>query len=257
MSAAAGRFLRMASPDRRSEYERDAGLARAHTPRVLTVHHLENSRSQRILWLLEELEVPYDIKRYNRNKKTMLAPEELRAIHPLGKSPLLTDGERVIAESGAIITYLIDKYGEGRFRPDPGTDARDQYEYWMHYAEGSLMPLLLLRLMLNRIKDGPVPFFVKPLTKLIVNKVDGAFLGPQLKLHLTFINTELGKAEWLTGDHLTGADIQMSFPLEAGRTRLDFSPYPNVAAFVDRVHARPAYQRALAKGGPYQYGPKK
>ena len=224
---------------------------------VITVHHLENSRSQRVLWLLEELGVAYEIKRYDRDKTTSLAPKALRDIHPLGKSPLVVDGDRVIAESGAIVSYLIETYGKGELRPQSGTSARDRYEFWLHYAEGSLMPLLLLRLIFGRIRTGPIPFFIKPVANMIVDKVENAFTLPQLKLHFTYINDELGKSEWFTGDTLSGADIQMSFPLEAGRTRMDYGPYPNISKYVDRVHARPAYQRALEKGGPYDYGPRK
>ena len=222
---------------------------------MLTVHHLEDSRSQRILWLLEELEVPYEIKRYERDKTTRLAPAELRAVHPLGKSPLIQDGDQVVAETGAIITYLIDTYGEGRLRPSAGTPEYQRYDFWLHYAEGSLMPLLLVRLIFDRIRNGPLPFFIKPIAKLLVSKVDEAFTSPQLALHYGYINEQLNGSEWLVGSELTGADIQMSFPLEAGRTRMDYGAYPNVRAYVERVHARPAYQRALDKGGPYAYGP--
>lgn len=222
---------------------------------VITVHHLENSRSQRILWLLEELGVPYEIKRYDRDAKTSLAPRALRAIHPLGKSPLVEDGDHLVAESGAIITYLLDTYGKGELRPEAGSKARDRYEFWLHYAEGSLMPLLLLKLIFGRIRTGPIPFFIKPVANMIVDKVEGAFTSPQLDLHLGYINDELGRSAWFAGDTLSGADVQMSFPLEAGRLRVDYAKYPNIQAFVEKVHARPAYQRALEKGGPYAYGP--
>ena len=197
--------------------------------------------------------MPYEIKRYERDKKTSLAPPELKQIHPLGKSPLITDGDHVVAESGAIVTYLIDKYGNGRLRPEAGSSARDRYEFWLHYAEGSLMPLLLLRLIFDRVRNGPVPFFIKPIARGIADKVEGAFTTPQLNLHMGYINDELGKSPWLAGDELSGADIQMSFPLEAGRTRAKFERYPNVIAFVDKFQARPAYKRALEKGGTYDY----
>lgn len=233
----------------------DKAPARGQTPLVIIVHHLEDSRSQRILWLLEELELPYELKRYPRDKKTRLAPPELRDIHPLGKSPAVVDGDTVVVESGAIVTYLLDQYGQGRLRPEAGTAARQRYEFWLHYAEGSLMPLMLLRLIFDRIKSAPVPFFIKPLTKSIVGSVDAAFTNPQLKLHMGYINDELSKHPWLTGDAMTAADILMSFPLEAGRFRIDYRPYKNVQAFVDRVHALPAYRRALERGGDYTYGP--
>ncbi len=236
-------------------FGRDVAPEPGHARRVITVHHLEDSRSQRILWLLEELEVAYEIKRYERDASTRLAPPALRAIHPLGKSPLVQDGDRVVAETGAIITYLLDTYGEGRLRPEAGTPQRQQYEFWLHYAEGSLMPLLLVRLIFDRIRKAPLPFFIKPVAKLLVGKVDDAFTSPQLNLHYDYINDQLNGTEWLVGDALTAADIQMSFPLEAGRTRMDYSAYPHIDAFVRRVHARPAYLRALEKGGPYAYGP--
>ena len=218
-----------------------------------TVHHLENSRSQRLLWLLEELGVTYELKRYQRHPKTMLAPPELKAIHPLGKSPLLEDDGRVYAESGAILEHVLAKYGEGRFWP---TDETQQIRarFWLHYAEGSLMPILLLRLAFDRVKNGPVPFFVKPITKAIVKKVDAAFIDPQAKLHLDFIEAELGKSTWLAGEALSVADVQMSFPLEASKSRFGFgADYPRITKFVERVHARPAYQKGLERGGPYAY----
>ena len=220
---------------------------------MLTVHHLENSRSQRILWLLEELGAPYEIKRYARDTKTSLAPPELRAIHPLGKSPVITDGDRVVAESGAIVTYLIETYGQGQWRPAAGTPEHDRYEFWIHYAEGSLMPLLLLKLILGRIKTAKLPFFVRPIANSIADKVDGAFPAPQLQLHLGYINDQLAQTTWLAGEQPTGADVQMSFPLEAARTRVDMGAYPNISEYVDRIHSRPAYKRGLEKGGPYAY----
>jgi glutathione S-transferase len=222
---------------------------------MITLHHLNNSRSQRILWMLEELGVPYEIKRYQRDLKTMLAPPELRAVHPLGKSPVITDGELILAESGAIIEYLADRYGDGKLIPAHGTPERLRCNYWLHYAEGSAMPPLLLKLVFNRVRTAPAPFFVKPIAKGIANKVDSSFIDPQLKLHLDYLEGELDKSEWFGGDAFSAADIQLSFPLEAFAARggLD-SGYPRLAALLKRVHARPAYKRALEKGGAYRLG---
>ena len=220
---------------------------------MLTVHHLENSRSQRVLWLLEELGVEYEVKRYPRDKKTMLAPPELRAVHPLGKSPVVTDDGATIAESGAIVEYLVERYGKGRFVPPAGTPAKLRYTYWLHYAEGSAMPPLLLKLVFERMKTGPVPFFMKPVVRGIADKVLTMFVDPQLKLHVDYTETELGKSTWFAGEELSAADIQMSFPLEAASTRAGVDArMPNISAFLKRIHARPAYQRALERGGPYE-----
>ena len=220
---------------------------------MLTVHHLENSRSQRVLWLLEELGVEYDLKRYERDKKTMLAPPELRAVHPLGKSPVVTDEGKTIAESGAIVEYLVDRYGEGRLIPKAGTPERLRYTYWLHYAEGSAMPPLLLKLIFERMKTQPVPFFVRPVVKGIADKVLTTFVNPQLKLHVDYMETELGKSAWFAGEEFTAADIQMSFPLEAASSRAGTDArMPNITSFLKRIHARPAYERALERGGPYE-----
>ena len=222
---------------------------------ALVVHHLENSRSQRVLWLLEELGVEYELKRYERDPKTMLAPESLRSIHPLGKSPLLEDEGRVYAESGPILEHLVEEHGGGMLRPDGPGAAMDRYRYWLHYAGGSLMPLLLLQLVFDRLKGGPVPFFLRPIAKGIASTVEGAFIHPQTKLHLDYIEGELGRSAWLCGDDLTAADVQMSFPLEAAVARAGVRPerHPRIVEFVKRCHARPAYQRALERGGPYAY----
>ena len=222
---------------------------------MITVHHLNNSRSQRILWLLEELGVPYEIKRYQRDPKTMLAPPELRAVHPLGKSPVITDGELTLAESGAIIEYLADRYGAGTLIPTHGTPERLRCNYWLHYAEGSAMPPLLLKLVFRRVETSPMPFFVKPIAKGIAHKVMSSFVDPQLKLHLDYLEGELGKSPWFAGDTFSAADIQLSFPLEAFAARggLDAS-YPRLSAFLQRIHARPPYQRALQQGGEYRLG---
>lgn len=219
---------------------------------MITVHHLNNSRSQRVLWLLEELGVPYEIKRYQRDRQTMLAPAELKAVHPLGKSPVITDGDATIAESGAILEYLVERYGDGRLAPHADSSQRLRYRYWMHYAEGSLMPLLVMKLVFSRIAPGS-PALVRPIARGIVNSVGSRFLDPQLALHLDYIETELGRSEWFAGDALSAADVQMSFPLEAATARGgDAAQRPRIAAFVDRIRARPAYRRALEKGGPFE-----
>ena len=218
---------------------------------MITLHHLEHSRSQRVLWLLEELQLPYEIKRYTRDPQTMLAPPELKQVHPLGKSPVITDGDLTLAESAAILEYLVDRYGEGRLAPAAGTPEYLRYRYWMHYAEGSAMPPLLLRLVFDRVANGPMPFFIRPVARAIAKGANQAFIGPQLKLHLDYIENELSKTEWFAGANFSLADIQMSFPLEAAQSRagLDASR-PNLTGFLQRIRERPAYQRAVEKGGP-------
>jgi glutathione S-transferase len=219
---------------------------------MILVHHLNNSRSQRVLWLLEELGVPYEVKRYERDPKTMLAPASLRAVHPLGKSPVITDGETTVAESGAILEYLVDRYGEGSLAPPPGTPERLRYTYWLHYAEGSAMPPLLLKLVFDRIETAPVPFFVKPIAKGISAKVKSMLITPQLETHLDYLEGELQKSTWFAGSDFTAADIQMSFPLEVAVSRAGLGPSrPKLMAFLGRIHARPAYVRALERGGSY------
>jgi glutathione S-transferase len=219
---------------------------------MIIVHHLNNSRSQRILWLLEELGVPYEIKRYERDAATMLAPAALRAIHPLGKSPVITDGNQTIAESGAIVEYLVERHGGGRLAPPAGTPERLRYIYWLHYAEGSAMPPLLMKLVFQRIAQGAAPALLRPLIRRIAQRTQASFVDPQLKLHLDYLEGELGKSEWFAGNSFTAADIQMSFPLEAAAARggLDASR-PKLMAFLERIHARPAYKRALERGGAY------
>src|SRR5689334_10042495 len=213
---------------------------------MIVVHHLNASRSQRILWLLEELEVPYEVKRYERDAQTMLAPASLRAVHPLGKSPVITDGDQTIAESGAIIEYLAGRYGGGRLVPPAGTPEHQRYVYWMHYAEGSAMPPLLLKLVFDRIETAPMPFFVKPIARQIAGRAKSSFIEPQIKLHLGYMEQELGKTTWFAGNEFTAADVQMSFPLEAATVRGGLDPsLPKLTAFLERIHARPAYQRAL------------
>lgn len=221
---------------------------------MIVVHHLNNSRSQRVLWLLEELDLPYEIKHYKRDPKTMLAPPELRAVHPLGKSPVITDGDLTIAESGAIVEYLLDRYGEGRLRPPAGTLDRLRFTYWLHFAEGTAMNPLLMKLVFNRILGAPMPFFAKPIAKAIATKVLEGFVDPNIKRHLEYMEAELGRSEWFAGSEFTAADIQMSFPLEASAQRAGLDDrYPKLLAFLERIHARPAYHRALQRGGPYDF----
>lgn len=220
---------------------------------MLTVHHLENSRSQRILWLLEELNLPYEIAHYPRDPQTKLAPPALKQVHPLGKSPVVTDGQgMVLAESGAIIETLIERHGADRLAPPAGTPAFAQYRYWLHYAEGSLMPPLLLKLVFDMVEKAPMPFFVRPIAKAISGKVKQGFISPQLTTHLDFMEGELGKHAWFAGEAFSGADIQMSFPLEAAAARggLDASR-PRLMDWLARIRMRPAYTRALERGGPF------
>jgi len=221
---------------------------------MVVVHHLNNSRSQRVLWLLEELGVPYEVKRYERDAKTMLAPPALTAVHPLGKSPVIVDGNATVAESGAIIEYLMDHYGQGRLLPPAGTPQRLRYTYWLHYAEGSAMTPLLLKLVFDRVAANPAPWPVSAIARRISATVNQAFIGPNVKRHLDFIEAELGAHAWFAGEQFTAADVQMSFPLEiaVARAGLD-AGRPKTMAFLERIHARDAYQRALERGGKYDY----
>ena len=219
---------------------------------MLAVHHLNNSRSQRVLWLLEELGLDYTVVRYQRDAETMLAPASLRKVHPLGKSPVVVDGDNTLAESGAILEYLVERYDTAHdFAPSSGTPERLRYRYWMHYAEGSAMPPLLMSLVFSRLKKAPMPFFVKPVARGIADKVMTTFVGPQVKLHLEYMETELGKSRWFAGEAFSAADIQMSFPVEAANARYGLDDRPNLRAFLQRIHARPAYQKALEQGGPF------
>ncbi|MDE2147461.1 MAG: glutathione S-transferase [Burkholderiales bacterium] len=223
---------------------------------MITVHHLENSRSQRVLWLLEELGLPYEVKRYARDPQTMLAPPELQRVHPLGKSPVITDGEITVAESGAIVEYLLDTYGEGRLRPPAGTPERRRYTYWLHFAEGSAMPFLLLKLVFDKVRAAPVPFFIKPVVKGLADKVTGSFVAPNLARQLAFMEAEVTARPWFAGSEFTAADVQMSYPIEAAAERAGLgAAQPALQGWLQRIHARPAYQRALAQGGPYRVVP--
>ena len=207
---------------------------------MIEVHHLNNSRSQRILWLLEELELPYTIVKYQRDPVTNLAPDSLKAIHPLGKSPVIRDDGQVVIESGAIIEYIVRKYGKGRLVPKDGTPEAVQYLVYMHYAEGSAMLPIMLRLYLGRLGDA-----AKPLEPRVVSEIEN---------HLGFLDTQLGKNDWFVGNTLSAADIHLSFAIQAARLLYGLEKFPNLARFLDRIHARPAYKQALAKGGAYAFG---
>jgi glutathione S-transferase len=218
---------------------------------MLVVHHLENSRSQRVLWLLEELGVAYEVIRYNRDPQTMLAPKELRAIHPLGKSPVIVDDGVTVAETGAIVQYLIDTYGAGRLIPAAGTPERLAYSYWLHYAEGSAMPPLVNKLVFSRIpKSKALPFFMRPIAKSLMAGVTTGYLDPQIAAHVKFWASTLQATPYFAGAELTGADIMMSFPVEAANARASLPPV--LTSYLATLHARPAYQAALVRGGPYQ-----
>ncbi|MEP7247492.1 MAG: glutathione S-transferase [Gammaproteobacteria bacterium] len=221
---------------------------------MITVHHLNNSRSQRVLWLLEELGVEYELRRYQRDPETMFAPPELRKVHPLGKSPVVTDGGQTLAESGAIIEYLADRYGGGKLARPNDSPERFRYIYWLHYAEGSAMLPLMLTLVFNRIAQSPMPFFAKPIARAICGKMMNSYVGPQTTLHLDYMEGELGRGTWFAGEDFTAADIQLSFPVELAVVRGGLNESrPRLMDYLLRIHARPAYQRALERGGQYDY----
>jgi glutathione S-transferase len=206
---------------------------------MIRVHHLNNSRSQRVLWLLEETGTPYEIVRYERNKRTMLAPKELRRVHPLGKSPIIEDNDKKFAETGLIVEYLVERYGSS-LAPSRDSDLHWRYKYWLHYAEGSLMPPFLLKLIIDRLGLLALPA--------------RGFVKSQLKLHLDYLEAELTAAPWFVGDHFSAADIMLSFPLEVATARAGLDQTrPKLVDFLHRIHARPAYRRALEKGGAYRY----
>ena len=224
---------------------------------MLTLHHLETSRSHRILWLLEELGVPYELRRYQRDPATRLAPPELKKIHPLGKSPVLTDGELVVAESGAILEYLAECYGAqapaelAHLEPARGTPAHRQCRFWMHYAEGSLMNWLVMQLVFDSIPRQPMPFFVRPVARALCAGVQHKLIQPNVQAALAFMEHHLAQHHWFAGEHLSLADFQMSFAVEAALARgTAASAWPHLQAYLQRIQARPAYQRALEKGGP-------
>lgn len=220
---------------------------------MLQVHHLNNSRSQRILWMLEELRLDYEIVKYQRDSQTMLAPDSLKQVHPLGKSPVVTDGDNTIAESGAIIDYLGRCYGDGLLRPTETEDGYQDYQYWLHFAEGSMMSPMLIKLVLQKVEENAAPFFVKFIAKQINNKVNQNFIHPNLTRLFAYVDTHLAVNEWFAGGKLTGADIQMSFPLEAAAHRGIVDKYPAILDYVAKIHARDAYKIALEKGGEYEF----
>ncbi len=224
---------------------------------MLTVHHLETSRSQRVLWLLEELGVPYELKVYKRDPRTRLAPAALRKVHPLGKSPVITDHGETIAESGAIIEYLVETYGAGapaelaHLQPAVGTPEHRRCRFWMHYAEGSLMNWLVMKLVFVSIPRQPMPFFVKPIARALCAKVQQQLVDPNVDAALDFMEEHLARHRWFAGEHLSMADFQMSFAVEAALSRAaKAKDCPKLQAYCERMRARPAYQRAIAKGGP-------
>jgi glutathione S-transferase len=220
---------------------------------MIIVHHLENSRSQRVLWLLEELGLPYEVKRYARDKKTSLAPPELLQVHPLGKSPVIGDGDVTVAETGTIIEYLLERVPGTPLKHAPGSAEHRRYSYWLHFAEGSAMSPLLMTLIFNRIKTAPMPFFAKPIARAIADKTLSGFVNPNIQRQLAYMEAELATRDWFAGSAFSAADVMISFPLEVAATRagLDAAHYPKLAAFLERIHGRPAYQRALERGGPY------
>ena len=228
---------------------------------MITVHHLEFSRSQRVLWLLEELGLPYQIKIYPRDPKTKLAPAELKRVHPLGKSPVITDGDLVVAESGAILEYLVERYGAqapaalGSLTPASGSDAHFQQRFWMHYAEGSLMNWLVMKLVFMTIPTQPMPFFVRPIARQLCAQVQKKLIDPNLVNATAFIEKHLASHTWFTGERIALADFQMSFAVEALLSRGGgLSQSPHLQRYRDQLQARPAYQRALEKGGPVLMG---
>jgi len=221
---------------------------------MITVHHLENSRSQRVLWLLDELGLDYEIKKYARDPKTELAPPELLKVHPLGKSPVISDGDITVAESGAIIEYLVEQHGNGRLKPAAGSDDMLRWRYWLHFAEGSAMPPLLFTLVCDKVKSAPMPFFVKPVARAIAGKVMAGFVTPNLQRQFDFMEAELGRRKWFAGKEFSAADVQMSFPLEAAAQLAGLGEgRPKLMAWLKRIRARPAYKRALERGGPYSF----
>nr|WP_294520889.1 glutathione S-transferase [uncultured Rhodopila sp.] len=220
---------------------------------VIIVHHLNNSRSQRILWLLEELGLEYEVVKHVRDPVTHLAPPDLLTVHPLGKLPVIRDGDLVLAESGAIIAYVLERYGNGRLEPAAGTPERVRYLYWLHYTEGTAMPMLLLHVIFGQLEAAKVPFFIRPVTRGIAGRLKQMLVEPHLGRNFDLMEAELGKSEWFAGNEITAADVHLSFALEAAvaRSGLD-RRWPRLMGWLDRIHARPAYLRAIERGGPYQ-----
>ena len=220
---------------------------------MITVHHLNDSRSQRVLWLLEELGLDYEVKRYQRDARTLLAPPELKAIHPLGKSPVVDDGDVRVAETGAVVEYLLESPGGSALRPARGTAEGRRFTYWLHYAEGSAMTPLLLKLIFSQIPKR-APLLARPVAKGIARGMNERMIDPQIAAHTAYWEAELARTEWFAGDSFSAADIMMSFPVEAAGSRVGYGPdKPRLKAFLERIHARPAYVRALERGGPYSY----
>jgi glutathione S-transferase len=219
---------------------------------MITVHHLNNSRSQRILWLLEELGLDYEIEYYQRDPETMLAPASLRRVHPLGKSPVITDDTLTLAESGAIIEYLVERYGEGRLAPPLDVPERLRYRYWLHYAEGSLMPPLLIKLIFDKMEEQS-PFLLRPIVGAVSQPVRSSFINPQIALHLGYLESELAHSPWFVDNDFTAADIQMSFPLENAMEQVGLdASHPKLMEWLDRIHARPAYQHAVKRSVEFE-----
>ena len=219
---------------------------------MLTVHHLNNSRSQRVIWLLEEVGAPYEIKHYQRDAKTMLAPRELREVHPLGKSPVITDGGDTVAETGAIVEYILDKYGQGRLIPQAGTPEKLRFTFWMHFAEGSAMPPLVMTLVFGEMPKR-MPALLRPIGRMIAKTAQQGYLRPTIDAQLDLMEAELNRSAYFAGPDLTAADIMMSFPVEAAASRASLGTRAKLTAWLQSIHARPAYQRALQQGGPYAY----
>jgi glutathione S-transferase len=225
--------------------------------KMITVHHLNNSRSQRVLWMLEELGLKYDVVYHQRDPKTNLAPQSLRRVHPLGKAPILVDDEKTLLESGAILEYLVETYGRGKFKPAPGTPEALRYSFWMHFAEGSAMTPLLLSLIFSRVANPPLPMplklIVAPIAKGIADQVRKLLIAPNLKSQQAYMEAELERSTWFAGSEFTAADVQMSFVVEASQARGDVttSSHPKLSSYLDRIHSRPLYRRALEVGGPY------
>jgi len=219
---------------------------------MITLHHLDNSRSQRVLWLLEELGLDYRVEYYKRDPKTMRAPKELHAVHPLGRSPVIEEDGEVLAETGAIVRAILDRHGNGRLEPAAGTGAARELSYWLHYAEGSAMPPLLMKLVFDTLPRR-APRLMRPFVRQVATQARNGFVSPEIKLHIDYWESTLSRSGWFVGDDFTAADIMMSFPLEAAADRGGAALRPTIAAFLKRIHTRPAYQRALEVGGPYRY----
>jgi glutathione S-transferase len=219
---------------------------------MIVVHHLNDSRSERILWLLEELGLPYEVVRHYRDPETRLAQADLLAVHPLGKAPVVVDEGRTLAETGAIVEYITGQYGAGRLVPPPGSEEKLRYTFWLHFAEGSAMPPSVMKLVFSMLPKS-VPFWIKPFATLIGKGMQDRFIDPTLARQMDFMETELSRSGWFAGSEFTAADIMMSFPLETAKARGALGAHPRLTAWLDAIHARPAYQAALARGGPYAY----